>query len=173
MKRQNTRNESGSTLIEALIAIVILTIGIFAAIGMHVTALNASSSSYHRTNANNVAISLLETLKNLDFDDPILNETTPSPGVLVNDGNDIVFTTVAFPEMATIINEKASAPPGTVTDNSNFSFVLSWDVQDRKLPTSGESISKTIRVYMTWNTLMGQNRLQMTTVKYNNVSLEI
>lgn len=162
------KNQKGSTLIEAMIAIFILAIGILAAMGMQIRAIGASSSALNRTDANNVALSLLETLKQLNFDDPNLAQTTASPGALVQDADDRSFAAANFPQMQLLI--RAGGVAGTVIDKSGITYQLSWDVQDRLLPT-GEILNKTIRVFMNWNSLMGQNRLVMTTVKYNNVSL--
>jgi len=164
------KNQKGITLIEAMVAIMVLTIGVLATIGMQVRAIGASSSAVNRTSANNVAFSLLETLRQLPFDDPNLAETTASPGVLVNDANDRTFTAAGFPEMQSFIQLPAAAVAGTIVDRSGIIYQLSWDVQDRIL-TSGETLNKTIRVFMTWNSPMGQNRLEMTTIKYNNISL--
>ncbi len=164
------RNQSGVTLIEAMIAIVILSIGILAVMNMQVIAIRSSSSAMNRTDANNVALSLLETLKELDFDDPNLAETVASPGALANDGNERTFTAADFPEMNALIQFPAGAAAGTIVDQSGITYNLSWDVQDRLLPT-GEILNKTIRIYMTWNSPMGQNRLEMTTIKYNNIDL--
>lgn len=167
-------NQQGATLIEAMIAIFILTIGILAAMTMQIRAIGASSSALNRTDANNVAISLLETLKELDFDDPNLNATTTSTYTLVGglptfDNNERTFVAANFPEMQTIVQVPAGAAAGTVIDKTGVTYQLSWDVQDRTL--AGQTLEKVIRVYMTWNSLMGQNRLDMTTVKYRNITL--
>ena len=163
-------NQKGSTLIEAMIAIVVLTIGIFAAMSMQTRAIDASSSSLKRSNANTLAVALLETLKGLDFDDPNLAETTASPGALVRDNNEKTFTAASFSEMKSIIKQPAEAAAGTIVDPSGITYQLSWDVQNNTLP-SGETLDKRIRIYINWNSLLGPNHLEMTTVKYNNISL--
>ena len=162
------KNQKGSTLIEAMIAIFILSIGILAAMGMQVRAIGASSSALNRTDATNVALSLLETLKELPFDNTNLVQTIASPGALAQDANDRTFTAAGFPQMQLLVLPGGAA--GSVIDRSGITYQLSWDVQNRLLPT-GEILNKTIRVFMTWNSLLGQNRLEMTTVKYNNISL--
>jgi len=168
-------NQNGTTLLEAMIAIFILTIGILAVMGMQIQAIGASGSAQNRTEANNVSLALLETLKEMDFADPAranypLTETIASPGALLNDGNENVFTLADFPEMAFIIQAVAGAAAGTVIDRFGVTYQLSWDVQDSTLGT-GETPYKCIRVYMTWNSSRGQNRLEMTTIKYNDISL--
>lgn len=162
------KNQKGISLIEAMVAIVILTIGILAAMSMQIQAIGASSSALNRTDANNVAISLLEILKELDFDNPNLAQTVASPGALAQDANDRIFTAAGFPQISSLIQPGGVA--GSIIDRSGITYQLSWDVQDRLLP-SGETLNKTIRVFMNWNSLIGQNNLVMTTVKYNNISL--
>jgi type IV pilus assembly protein PilV len=163
------KSQKGSTLIEAMIAVAILTIGILAAMGMQVRAIGASSTALNRTDANNMAIVLLETLKELPFNDANLTETVASPNPLVNDATTMQYTAAAFPRMVPFI---ASVPAaGTIVDRAGVTYNLSWAVQDNVLAT-GETPGKTIRVFMTWNSpLGGQNRLEMTTLKYNNGSL--
>lgn len=163
-------NQRGATLLEAMIAIVILTIGIFAAMSMQVRAIGASSSALNRTDANNVALSLLETFKGIDFNNSNLTQTTASPDALVRgDGDDTTFTAATFPEMQALIQQPAGSAAGTIIDQAGITYQLSWDVQDIVL--TGGGTHKTIRVYMTWNSLMGTNSLEMTTIKYNNISM--
>ena len=156
------------TLIEAMIAIAILTIGIMAAMGMQVRAIGSSSAALYRTDANNIAISLLETLKELPFDDANLTQTVASPNALVNDASTRKYTAAAFPRMAPFI---ASVPAaGTIVDRSGITYNLSWAVQDRAVSATNTP-SKIVSVFMTWNSAMGQNRVEMTTTKYKNIKL--
>ncbi len=165
------QNNQGSTLLEALIAILILTIGIFAAMTMQLNAGRASTAALARTDANNLSTSLLETFKKLDFDDPLLAQTN---AVLLNDNNDRTFTAATLPpDLQNLIQVSA---PGAVTDNAGIVYQLSWDVRtvlasEVLVGADATQLHKYIRVYMAWNTLMGQNSLEMTTIKYNNVSL--
>ena len=52
-------NQQGATLIEAMIAIAILTIGILTVMVMQVSAINNRSSAMNRSEANGVALALL------------------------------------------------------------------------------------------------------------------
>jgi len=116
-----------------------------------------------------VALSLLETLKNLPFDNANLAFTGATPGNL-NSATARTFTAANLPEMQSLLQQGAAA--GTVVDHSGITYQLSWAVQDNLVPADPtKTLNKTIRVYMTWNSPMGQNNLQMTTVKYNNISL--
>lgn len=151
-------------------AIFILTVGILTVMVMQVRAINASSSAMNRTEANSVAIAFLETVKEIPFDDALLNRTGASPGSLANDANARTFTVANFQNLPMLSLVQVGAAAGTVVDRSGITYRLSWAVQDNFLAT-GEILNKRIRVFMTWNTLMGNNRLEMTTIKYNNISL--
>lgn len=165
------KDDQGSTLLEAIVAIFIITIGIFAAMTMQLNATSASSASLLRTDANNLAISFLETLKQLDFDDPLL---APTSATMQKDNNDRTFTAATLPaELQNLIQVSAA---GAVTDKAGVTYQLSWDVQtvlaSAVTPGAGPAeLHRNIRLYMTWGSLMGQNSLEMTTIKYNNISL--
>ncbi|MDD3815845.1 MAG: prepilin-type N-terminal cleavage/methylation domain-containing protein [Desulfocapsaceae bacterium] len=163
------KKQKGMSLIEVMVAMVILAIGILAVMAMQIRATGASVKSLKLTNANNVALSLLEILKELPFDDAELNAT----GNLVHDANDRIFVAANFPEMQALIRVPAGAAAGTIVDPSGVEYQLSWDVQDNPNPgVPGEIIDKTIRVYMAVNSFMsGQSQVDMTSVKYRNISL--
>jgi type IV pilus assembly protein PilV len=184
-------NQKGSTLIEAMVAIAVLTVGIMATMVMQAKAIQGSSTAMNRTEANNISIALLETLKNLPFTNDNLAQTTatvPELNLVANQMNSAsaaaelqnlintpgkvrTFIAADFPEMQALIRLPAGAAAGTVVDQSRISYRLAWAVQDQVL--AGVTLNKTIRVFMTWNSPMGINTLQMNTIKYNNVSLAI
>lgn len=183
-------NQKGSTIIEAMVAIAILTIGILAAMVMQLKAVEGSATAMNRTEANNISMALLETLKNQPFTDGDLVQTTATVNellavvnqrsavattqqlqALIDAGKVRTFAPANLPEMQSIIQLLAGAAPlGTVIDRSRIVYQLAWAVQDQVLAT-GETLNKTVWVLMTWNSPLGSNTLQMTTVKYNNVSL--
>ncbi|MDP2001915.1 MAG: prepilin-type N-terminal cleavage/methylation domain-containing protein [Desulfurivibrionaceae bacterium] len=158
-------NQKGVTLIEAMVAMVLLSIGIVAVAAMQTRAIGASGAAFERTGANGVALSVLETLKALPFDDANL-VATPS----LNNVGARTYTAAGLPELQTVLDVPAGAAAGTVVDNSGLMYQLSWAVQDTILPT-GENPCKTVRVFMTWASPFGQNRLVMTSVKYRNITL--
>ena len=184
-------NQRGATLIEAMIAIAILTIGILTVMVMQVSAINHSSSAMNRSEANGVAMALLETLKELPFDDANLDEAPPTlpantPTVtvaeleavttraqlqaLIDGGKVHTFTAAGLPAMQPFVQVPAAAAAGTVVDRAGISYQLAWAVQDHVI-AGGVTLDKTIWLFMHWNSPAGQNRLRMTTLKYSNVSL--
>ena len=184
-------NQQGATLIEAMIAIAILTIGILTVMVMQVSAINNSSSAMNRSEANGVALALLETLKEIPFDDANLDEAPPTlpanaPTItvaeleavttraqlqaLIDGGKVHTFTAASLPAMQPFVQVPAGATAGTVVDRAGVSYQLAWAVQDHVI-AGGVTLDKTIWVFMHWNSPMGQNRLRMTTLKYSNVPL--
>lgn len=178
----SVRNQRGATLIEAMIAIFILTIGILTVMAMQVMAIGASSSAMNRTEANNVSLALLETLKELPFDDANLNQTTATLAelnsvtngqqlqALINAGRVRTFTAANLSEMESLVQVPAGAVAGTIIDKAGITYQMAWAVVDQNLAT-GQTLYKTLWVFLYWNSMMGHNRLQTTTVKYNNVQL--
>lgn len=69
----------GFTLIEALIAIAIFSIGILAVSSMQISAINNNASARMRTEATMLASEKVEELMSLaDYDDPLLSTDTQS-----------------------------------------------------------------------------------------------
>ena len=184
-------NQRGATLIEAVIAIAILTIGILTVMVMQVSAINHSSSAMNRSEANGVALALLETLKEIPFDDANLDEAPPTlpanaPTItvaeleavttraqlqaLIDGGKVHTFTAASLPAMQPFVQVPAGATAGTVVDRAGVSYQLAWAVQDHVI-AGGVTLDKNIWVFMHWDSPMGQNRLRMTTLKYSNVPL--
>ena len=184
-------NQRGATLIEAVIAIAILTIGILTVMVMQVSAINNSSSAMNRSEANGVALALLETLKEIPFDDANLDEAPPTlpanaPTItvaeleavttraqlqaLIDGGKVHTFTAASLPAMQPFVQVPAGATAGTVVDRAGVSYQLAWAVQDHVI-AGGVTLDKNIWVFMHWDSPMGQNRLRMTTLKYSNVPL--
>jgi type II secretory pathway pseudopilin PulG len=65
LKKNNSKNESGFTLIEAVIAILIITVGLIGTAGAITYALEYSTTSKNATNAKQVATSMIEQIESL------------------------------------------------------------------------------------------------------------
>lgn len=184
--KQETKvsNQKGATLLEAMIAVFILTIGILTVMVMQVRAIGSSSSAMNRTEANNVSLALLETFKELSFEDNNLDETNASLAeldaastlqqlqALIAAGKVKTFTAAAFPEMQSLIQFPAGASAGTVIDHAGITYQLAWAVKNVTFdPNTGKTVGKNLRIFIFWNTPFGQNRLQMTTLKFRNTEL--
>jgi len=72
---KNFKNEAGFTIVEILIAIVILTVGLLAMANMHVLAMFVNSSARNVTESTALAQSRMEQLVRLPFDNAELAPT--------------------------------------------------------------------------------------------------
>lgn len=175
-------NKKGFTLVEVMVAIVVLAIGVIGVMAMQTRAVIANASASSRTTGTGVAISVLETLKALPFSDPNLVEThatlalTPQTAAAAMADAAIRrldAATLATMPMLTNVYRIAGGAVTTIgagTSAGSHTYQIAWAVVDNELP-GGEIPSKTIRLYQTWGTAMGGGSSEMTTVKYNNAGL--
>lgn len=168
-------NERGFTLIEAMVAIVVMAIGILGVMWMQSSAVNANSSAFYRTSATGVSISIMEALKNLPFDDPNLTATGAGNGVLVNDANAHTLTAAILAAIPMLNNSYQLVGTNLVARGAGASagrhaYRVSWAVVNNV--TDGDVSSKTIRLYLSWTSVMGPGTADnLTAVKYNNIKL--
>lgn len=92
MNKYITKNQSGFTLLEVLIALFIFSIGILGVNAMQLTSIQGNGKANRTTQASNVAADRIETFLSLDYDDPILDDdgggSAGVPGL-----NDVTTTT--------------------------------------------------------------------------------
>ena len=68
-------NESGFTLVEVLVAVLLMVVGLFAVVQMQIVALSQTSIAYRLTTASALAQSTLEDVLTWDTSDPRLVST--------------------------------------------------------------------------------------------------
>lgn len=177
-------NEKGFTLIEAMVATVVLAIGILGVVVMQTRAVSANASAFSRTAGTGLGISVLETLQELPSADASL--------VLTHNTVNLMPTTapaafaLAFPNIHRLDAVTLGTMPmlnnvyrvvgpaadplvttiGAGTSAGANTYQICWAVVDNILP-GGEIPSKTIRVYQTWGSALGGGTSVITTVKYN------
>lgn len=106
-------NQRGFTLLELLIALVILAIGLLGLAGLHVTAIQGNVSGFKISTASAVAQQRIEELKALDPSSAILNEGN------YNDGNVTV--------QGVIYNRSYAIQDDTpVTGTSTITLTVTW-----------------------------------------------
>jgi Tfp pilus assembly protein PilV len=71
---QRRRGEEGFTLVEAMIAIIILMVGLVAVANLNLVAIGSNSLANQMTAASDVAADRLELLKDIPFDNAALNQ---------------------------------------------------------------------------------------------------
>ena len=75
------RDTRGFTLIEVMVAIAVLTIGIFSLYSMQTTAISGNSTANGITVASTWAGDRVERLLAMDYDDPLLKDTKAPAGI--------------------------------------------------------------------------------------------
>jgi type IV pilus assembly protein PilV len=145
-------NQRGFSLIEALIAIVLLSVGLLAAGLLQIGGMKANASAAGRTSGIAVAQSILDDLRSRPLDDALLVDTGTS-GSGLNDGMAIGGGD------PTPGNADHSA--GQITAADGRTYTVFWNVADGT-PMSG---TKTLRLFVYWNDQkFGLNKVVTTTV---------
>ncbi len=84
-------NESGFTLIEVMITILVLTIGILGITALQVSSVGQDAYTWHMTDVTNAASDVIETLNGLPYDDTLLAVDKTHTPELGSDGIDNDF----------------------------------------------------------------------------------
>ena len=138
--------EKGFTLIELMIAMIVLGIGILALIEMQVAAMSGNSSANQMTIATTLAQDQIERLKGLSFFDAALTDTNAgNNGALTNPTDDESFD---LTDASNPINESG----GTTGLRRYRRF---WNIADNT-PIQGV---KTVVVFVYWGTVDGDTGL--------------
>ncbi|TDI40712.1 MAG: prepilin-type N-terminal cleavage/methylation domain-containing protein [Acidobacteria bacterium] len=129
-----TSSEKGFSLIEVMIAIVILTIGLLALAQMMVLSTNANTLSGRMTSCSGVAKERLERLKAVPFySDPAARLRNP----LLVAGGDVNVTVAGFSQFYD--------PDGLPVVGGNALFEVRWRIQDVVSPHPMEMLQIRMR----------------------------
>lgn len=132
------KNNAGFTLIEVMVAIVVLAIGILGAGSMQLSVLNSNAGSYDLTEATALALDQIENTMTWDYTDARLTDNNAIPNY------QRIGTNAAL--QITTIN--------SVADSSTVSgaYTIYLDSTDNPAtdPTNPDTVSKTIRVDVVW-----------------------
>jgi len=167
-------NNKGFTLVEVMIAIVVLFVGILAMTKMQVLAIKGNNSAFSRTTANAIALTFLEELRRIPFDDDNLTAgndldagKAPSGGNPVPANADHLYNPANFPALSSMYQVNNN----NIVSDSGKEFQLFWNVTTNSIivGTNTHTPFCTIRLFMYWNTMMGMNSLSITTIKFNNI----
>ncbi len=145
----NAALATGFTLVEVMVAMVVLSIGLFAAASMQIYGLDANASVNRNTQALNLAQSQLEFLLALEY-------THAFTDVGLTDDRDMAVTPEPFTdangnglwdikEPYTDLNKNGMWDPPHQIKGTHTGHTVSWSVYD---DTAGNGI-KFIRVYVT------------------------
>ncbi|MDR3629095.1 MAG: prepilin-type N-terminal cleavage/methylation domain-containing protein [Desulfocapsaceae bacterium] len=168
--------DGGFTVIEAMTAVFILAVGMLAAAGMQIRAIGATSNGMTRTLANAMALSIMEELKRIPFDDPRLIDRNGKGTAGLNDGAGIRGETV-MPERADHQFSPDNFPNfintykvmnGDITDGSGRAYQIFWNIDKSPLDAGHPPAFCRISLFVYWRTPMGQQHLQLTGLRHNN-----
>lgn len=111
------RGERGFTLLEIVIAMLVMMIAVLGTMSLFIFAVNYNSGSRDRAMALAVAQRRLERLRNVPFDDPLLNTTTatPTPVTVNSYGRNYSVTTVVTQTPGALPNPATSPRRKTIT----------------------------------------------------------
>lgn len=155
MKSCYLNNNNGFTLIEVMIAIVVLTIGLLGAAAMQLSSVNGNAHASNMTEATNLALDQIENILSWDFNDVRLadneNVNFQRMGILgvIGPGNNTINT----------VND--------VADNSTIfgNYTVYWDGTPR-MDTADPTLQIGIdfQIYVVWTE---NNRLKTVAMNFS------
>jgi type IV pilus assembly protein PilV len=149
-------NQRGFSLIEALIAMVLLSIGLLAAGLLQIGGMKANANAAGRTSGVAVAQSIMDDLRSRTMDDPLLVDTGDN-GNGLNDG----MAAGGSDPMPGNADQSA----GQITLADGRTYTVFWNIADGTPMTR----TKTLRLFVYWNDpKFGLNRVIATTVLGGN-----
>lgn len=180
------KNDNGFTLLEAMIALLILSVGIIGAALMQMQAIRGNDNGMGRTKANDIGLAVMEELRRLPFDDA---RACPAgtPAVFsvagLNSGSNIggaavapalaghIVSLVDFPNFPA--SYTFSAATNTLVDDSGRSYQVFWNSNLDAFGTGAATQPAcVINLFVYWQSpLGGLQHLQYTTYKYKNIKI--
>ena len=139
-------DQKGFTMIEIMIALVVLAVGILSVASLQVSAIKGNNLSDNITSALTLAEDKMEELLGLNYDNPDLQDLVPL------NNNDLGIIEPGFIDKEEFnTNESGRAGPGR--------FRMIWNIADN-IPVEN---NKTIKVIVTWDN--NSHRVSLTSVK--------
>ena len=153
MNRAQIKNQRGYSLVEALVAMVLLSIGLLAAGLMQIGSMKANANAAGRTFGVGLAQSILDDLRSRPMDDALLGDTDVDGTAGLDDG---IASGGSDPNPA-----NADQSMGQITASDGRNYTVFWNVAD-DAPVNG---AKTLRLFVYWDDRkFGLNKVIMTSV---------
>ncbi|RMF93246.1 MAG: prepilin-type N-terminal cleavage/methylation domain-containing protein [Candidatus Schekmanbacteria bacterium] len=143
-EKSDKKSEAAFTLVEILVAIVILSVGLLSIAGLVTTVIRGNAQSKRLTTAISLAQTKIEELKNKSYDDSDLEDSNPA------NNNDLTSTTSVDHSETDIDGE---GNPGGI-------YTRIWNIAD----DSPSANMKTITVIIKWNDSGKERKTSFTTV---------
>ncbi len=127
-------NEAGFTLIEVMIAALVLAVGVLAYTGMQITAITGNTTSISITGKSNWAADQIEKLLAMPYDDLVDLDvdgdgTNQDPLEVGTDNDDNGDTTVDANENFGLHHNTAATADGSATSpDANNTYTIFWNV---------------------------------------------
>jgi len=148
----NTSNQQGFTLIEVMIAIVVLAIGILGVVTMQTSTTGFNSTAHALTGAATVAADRMEMLKALPYDDPSLQDTN---------GDGLAGLRNPLPPLPNPeIPDPVTYPADFQVTTADQNYTVYWNIVD-DYPTTN---TKTVKVVVTSTGLGPQKTITLESV---------
>lgn len=152
------RNQRGFSLIEALIAVVILSVGLLAIGVMQITAMKSNTNALSRGDGVAMAQSVMDILRCVPLDDGMLTDSDTTTANL-DDGR-AVGNNAPVAANAGHQGDEVFASNPTLGPNG-LSYNIFWNV-DEDVPLTG---TRTVRLFVYWNDQrFGRNKVVITSV---------
>jgi type IV pilus assembly protein PilV len=156
MTRMDIGNQKGFSLIEALVAMVLLSVGLLAAGLLQIGGIKANANAAGRTFGVGLAQSIMDDLRSQPIDDEGLLADTGDRGNDLDDGR----ATSGGNPVPDDADQKMGST-GQVTGSDGRTYTVFWNVAKDK-PVAG---TKTVRLFVYWNdSQFGLNKVVTTTV---------
>ncbi len=146
---KNTRSllvahgDEGFTLIETLVAIVVLTIGIFALYAMQTTSIRYNASAYAMTTAATWAGDNIERLMSCDYDDPLLqDDNNPVTAAVLCSGP--LFSPPAPADGIAGLSATGATADGLIV-SPDQRYTIIWNVADIIKPNPSDANASTVK----------------------------
>lgn len=155
MTTESSSNQRGFSLIEALIAMMLLSVGLLGAGLLQISSMKANSNAAGRTFGVGLAQSVMDDLRSRPVDDDLLDdgegETDGAAGL-----DDGMAAAGGDPNPA-----NADQSMGQITASDGRDYTIFWNVAV-DTPLNG---AKTLKLFVYWNDAkFGLNKVIMTTV---------
>ena len=150
----STNNQKGFSLIEVMIAIVVLAIGILGVVTMQTSTTGYNATAHALTGAASVAADRMETLKALPYTDPLLQDTDGDGQA----GLRHPLPDLPAPEIPDPTNPLLQADFQVTTGDQNYTVY--WNIADNYPMTN----TKTIKVVVTSTGLGPQKTVTLESV---------
>jgi len=162
MKTTHYAEQEGFSLVEAMVAMVILSIGLLAVGLMQIGGMKANTNALSRGDGVAIAQSTMDVLRCLPFDDTRLSDSNTAASNL--DDGKANGSSAPDPSKAAHTGDEIYTSNPLKSGNGQVYDVF-WNVDD-DTPTTG---AKTIRLFVYWtDNKFGRNHVTMTSVLGGN-----